>query len=118
MPRKPLGYKAGFTIGSALIVIGLVMQLIVGAIDWRLLHAPANYVLLAVTCIVLVVLHLTSHRPDGYDGDDTPTVRPRNFGRCPRSDQHAHGVALCANVRMDDADCWTCGGEASGSNNQ
>ena len=62
MPRKPLGYKAGFAIGSALIVIGLVMQLIVGAIDWKLLHAPANYVLLAVMCIVLVVLHLTSEQ--------------------------------------------------------
>ena len=56
MWNKPWGMKEGFAIGIALIVIGLVLQFSIGAVEWGLLRWPVNIIILAVFLVAAVVL--------------------------------------------------------------
>ena len=56
MWNKPWGMKEGFAIGIALIVIGLVLQFSIGAVEWGLLRWPVNIIILIVFVVAAVVL--------------------------------------------------------------
>ena len=56
MWNKPWGMKEGFAIGIALIVIGLVLQFSIGAVEWGLLRWPVNIIILVVFVVAAVVL--------------------------------------------------------------
>ena len=57
MWNKPWGMKEGFAIGIALIVIGLVLQFSIGAVEWGLLRWPVNIIILVVFVVAAVVLY-------------------------------------------------------------
>ena len=64
MWSKPWSYKEGLVIGAGLLVIGLLLQMTVGAINWNLFAYPVNVIVLVVYIIALVAMH------DGSDGTD------------------------------------------------
>ena len=71
MWSKPWSYKEGLVIGAGLLVIGLLLQMTVGAIHWDLFACPVNVIVLVVYIIALVAMHLLRKRVyDGSDGTD------------------------------------------------
>ena len=46
--KKPWSLVDGFIFGGALALIGLILQIILGPVDWGLLAAPVNLILLAI----------------------------------------------------------------------
>lgn len=54
MWSKPWSYKEGLVIGAGLLVIGLLLQMTVGAIHWDLFACPVNVIVLVVYIIALV----------------------------------------------------------------
>lgn len=62
MWSKPWSYKEGAMIGAGLLVIGILLQITVGGIDWSRFAFPVNVVVLAVYIICLVVMHLLRKR--------------------------------------------------------
>ena len=57
MWKKTWGLKEGFAIGVVLILVGLVLQFSLGAVDWSLLKWPVNIIILAVFIVVAVVFY-------------------------------------------------------------
>ena len=55
MWNKPWSFKESAFIGGGLLVVGSLLQLSIGAIDWSLLSAPINVVLLVTYLLVLGV---------------------------------------------------------------
>ena len=62
MWSKPWSYKEGLVIGAGLLVIGLLLQMTVGAIHWDLFACPVNVIVLVVYIIALVAMHLLRKR--------------------------------------------------------
>lgn len=62
MWSKPWSYKEGLTIGAGLLVIGMLLQMTVGAINWDLFACPVNVIVLVVYIIALIVMHLLRKR--------------------------------------------------------
>ena len=62
MWSKPWSYKEGLVIGAGLLVIGLLLQMTVGAINWNLFAYPVNVIVLVVYIIALVAMHLLRKR--------------------------------------------------------
>ena len=62
MWSKPWSYKEGLVIGAGLLVIGLLLQITVGAINWNLFAYPVNVIVLVVYIIALVAMHLLRKR--------------------------------------------------------
>ncbi|WP_448777578.1 cytochrome c biogenesis protein ResB [Bacteroides congonensis] len=62
MWSKPWSYKEGLTIGAGLLVIGILLQMTVGAINWDLFACPVNVIVLVVYIIALIVMHLLRKR--------------------------------------------------------
>ena len=58
MWSKPWSYKEGLVIGAGLLVIGILLQMAVGAINWSLFACPVNVIVLVVYIIALVAMHL------------------------------------------------------------
>lgn len=56
MWSKPWSYKEGLVIGAGLLVIGLLLQMTVGAIHWDLFACPVNVIVLVVYIIALVAM--------------------------------------------------------------
>jgi len=54
---KPWSMKEGFLIGGGLLVVGLLLQWVLGPIDWSLLAWPVNLVLLVLLAAVVGVLY-------------------------------------------------------------
>ena len=54
---KPWSMKEGFLIGGGLLVVGLLLQISLGPIDWSLLAWPVNLVLLVLLAVVVGVLY-------------------------------------------------------------
>ena len=52
--RKPWTLSEGFLIGLGLIIVGLVLQLSIGPIDWSLFAWPVNIIALAALLLVVV----------------------------------------------------------------
>ena len=57
MWNKPWSFKESALIGGGLLVVGTLLQLTIGAIDWSLLSAPVNVILLVTYLLVLGVLY-------------------------------------------------------------
>ena len=62
MWSKPWRYKEGMVIGAGLLVIGVLLQMAVGAIDWNLFAYPVNVIVLVVYVIALIAMHLLRKR--------------------------------------------------------
>lgn len=62
MWSKPWSYKEGLVIGAGLLVIGILLQMAVGAINWNLFACPVNVIVLVVYIIALVAMHLLRKR--------------------------------------------------------
>lgn len=58
MWKKPWSFKVGTLIGGGLLAVGLLLQLTIGGIDWQLLSAPINIVLLIIYLLVLGVFYV------------------------------------------------------------
>lgn len=57
MWKRPWGVGEGISICCGLVVVGLVLQLCVGSIDWSLFARPLNFSLFAAYVLALVVLY-------------------------------------------------------------
>ena len=57
MWNKPWSFKESAFIGGGLLVVGSLLQLSIGAIDWSLLSAPINVILLVTYLLVLGVFY-------------------------------------------------------------
>ena len=53
---KPWNMKEGFLIGGGLLVTGLLLQVVLGPIEWRLLAWPVNLILLILFLATIGVL--------------------------------------------------------------
>lgn len=62
MWSRPWRYKEGMVIGAGLLVIGILLQMAVGAIDWNLFVCPVNVIVLVVYVIALIAMHLLRKR--------------------------------------------------------
>ena len=62
MFEKKWGMKDGFTIGIGIIVIGLVLQFSVGAVDWSLLRWPVNIIIMTIFAVAAVVFYALRSR--------------------------------------------------------
>lgn len=62
MWSRPWRYKEGMVIGAGLLVIGILLQMAVGAIDWNLFAYPVNVIVLVVYVIALIAMHLLRKR--------------------------------------------------------
>ena len=65
MWSKPWSYKEGLIIGAGLLVIGALLQITVGGINWNLFAWPVNLIVLSVYIIVLIAMHLLRKRVRG-----------------------------------------------------
>ena len=54
---KPWNMKEGFLIGGGLLVVGLLLQITLGPIDWSLLAWPVNLVLLVLVLAAVGILY-------------------------------------------------------------
>lgn len=59
---KPWRLPTGFLIAGGLILVGLMLQLSLGAVDWTLFAWPVNIVALASLLVVITVMHLLRRR--------------------------------------------------------
>ncbi len=62
MWSKPWSYKEGLIIGAGLLVIGALLQITVGGINWSLFAWPVNVIVLSVYLIALIAMHLLRKR--------------------------------------------------------
>ena len=62
MWSKPWSYKEGLVIGAGLLVIGALLQMSVGTINWSLFACPVNVIVLVVYLIALIAMHLLRKR--------------------------------------------------------
>ncbi|MGI6222343.1 MAG: cytochrome c biogenesis protein ResB [Prevotella sp.] len=65
MWKEPWTLKEGIAIGAGLTVVGLLLQLTVGGIDWNSFGFPVNVVLLVVFIAVAVALYLLRRKSYG-----------------------------------------------------
>jgi ABC-type transport system involved in cytochrome c biogenesis permease subunit len=57
MWNKPYGMKEGFAIGGALVMVGLLLQLGLGPVDWSAYSWPVNGIVLAVFLSVIAMIY-------------------------------------------------------------
>lgn len=62
MWRKPWTYKEATSICSALLLTGILLQILVGKIDWESLAFPVNIILLILYLTALTAMHFLSSR--------------------------------------------------------
>ncbi len=62
MWSHPWGMREGFAIGAGLILVGEMLQLSAGGIDWSLFAFPVNLVALIILLLSIVAIYLLSHR--------------------------------------------------------
>lgn len=62
MWSKPWNYKEGAMIGTGLLIIGVLLQITVGGINWSLFAYPVNVIVLVAYVIALVAMHLLRKR--------------------------------------------------------
>ena len=62
MWSKPWSYKEGLAIGAGLLIIGILLQMTVGAINWDLFACPVNVIVLLVYIVALIAMHLLRKR--------------------------------------------------------
>ena len=64
---KPWKLKEGFLIGAGLLVVGLLLQATIGPIDWDLLAAPVNYVMLALLLVLIGTMYLLRRKVYAFE---------------------------------------------------
>ena len=57
MWTKPWNMKEGFLLGGGLLLVGLLLQVTLGPIDWSLPAWPVNLVLLIFLLVVIGVMY-------------------------------------------------------------
>ncbi len=62
MWTNPYTWKEGCCIGGGLLVVGMVLQWVMGEVQWSLMAWPVNGILVAMLLIVILVLHLLRDR--------------------------------------------------------
>lgn len=62
MWNKPWKFAVGFVIGAGLLMVGLLLQLTIGAIHWQLLSNPINLLLFVIYLLALGVLYFLRKR--------------------------------------------------------
>lgn len=62
MWTNPYTWKEGCCIGGGLLAVGMILQWVVGEIEWSLMAWPVNGIMVALLLILLVVLHLLRDR--------------------------------------------------------
>ena len=65
MWTKPYGMKEGFLIGGGLILIGLMLELSVGPVDWDAFRWPVNGIVLAGFLVLIAIIFLLSKKVYG-----------------------------------------------------
>ena len=65
MWTKPYGMKEGFFIGGGLIIVGLLLQLCAGPVDWDVFRWPVNGIVLAVFLALIAIIYLLRKRMYG-----------------------------------------------------
>ncbi len=62
MWKQPWTYLEGIVIASGLLLVGLMLQLSVGLVEWAVFSWPANIIVLAVYVLCLVAAYLCRRR--------------------------------------------------------
>ena len=58
MWTKPYGMKEGFLIGGGLIIVGLMLELSVGLVNWDAFRWPVNGIVLAGFLALIAIIFL------------------------------------------------------------
>ena len=66
MWTKPYGMREGFLIGGVLIIVGLMLELSVGPVDWDALRWPVNGIVLAGFLAIIAIIFLLRKRVHGF----------------------------------------------------
>ena len=105
MWNKPWRMKEGFLIGGTLVILGLLLQLIVGPVAWSAFRWPVNGIVFGSFLLLIAIVHLLRNKVYGFqfigiccpahhrDGSDAPDGR-----RClaePHADVLALRTGLC-----------------------
>lgn len=64
MWNKPYSYREGFVIDAGLILVGFMLQLSMGALNWDIFMWPANIITLVIFVVLTVIIH--SRRSKSY----------------------------------------------------
>ena len=64
---KPWKTAAGFLIGGGLFVVGIVLQLAMGPVDWSLFATPVNWIMLVLLLGFLVLMFLLRKRVYAFE---------------------------------------------------
>ena len=67
MWAKPWRMKEGFLIGGGLLVVGLLLQLTIGPIDWDLFAAPVNYIVLVLLLVFIGTMFLLRRKVYAFE---------------------------------------------------
>ena len=67
MWKKPWSLKEGFLIGGGLLGVGLLLQVVIGPIDWDLFASPVNYVMLALLLALIGAMYLLRRKVYAFD---------------------------------------------------
>lgn len=62
MWKKPWGLTEGVVIGCSLILLGMLLQLTLGAIPWEQMASPLNAIVLLLLLLAIIVMHLSRGR--------------------------------------------------------
>ncbi len=62
MWNKPWKMGAGFIIGGCVIIIGLLLQITIGGIEWGIFAAPVNYITLAILIAVIGAVYALGNK--------------------------------------------------------
>lgn len=62
MWTKPWGFKEGIATGCGLFATGILLQAILGSVEWSAFAAPVNVVVLVIYLLLLVAAHLMRRR--------------------------------------------------------
>ena len=65
MFTKPYGMKEGFLIGGGFVIVGLLLQLCMGPVNWDVYRWPVNGLVLAGFLSVIAAIHLLKERVYG-----------------------------------------------------
>ena len=66
MRTKPYGMKEGFLIGGGLVLVGLMLQLSIGPVDWDAFRWPVNGIVLAVFLALVAIAFLLRKKVYGF----------------------------------------------------
>ena len=73
--KKPWKLTDGFLFGGALALLGFIIQIVAGPVDWELIASPVNLILLAVFLAFVVAAFLLKDAP-AFSVGWVPRQRP------------------------------------------